>query len=132
MLEPIGCDYDRYNMSKKPRKYVIKDPDQCKTCNKASNCLFLQQLHQKPFDETGIILNCKAFYSVFRMLRDRDNAYSSDDSEEDRPVLKKGNDGICLDLTPAMITNGMLAAELALKALTLKETGSFPSCFLLK
>lgn len=112
-------------MSKQPKKYIIKEPKQCKTCNQASDCLFLQQLHQKPFDTTGIIINCKAFYSVFCMLKDMDNSSLSEDSEGDRTFHETGEKGICLYLPPAMITNGMLAAELALKAMTLKETGTF-------
>lgn len=81
-------------------------------------------MFQKPYDASGVILDCKAFYIVFCELEERCRIpfgnlkkmkqYHEETDAGQRPYL-----------TSAMITNGVLAAELALKALTLKETGTF-------
>ncbi len=106
------------------RKYVIEYPKKCQKCDKASDCEFLKPLFQKPFDASGVLLDCKAFYTVFCELEERCRIphvdpekmqqYEDDYLAGERPYL-----------TPAMVTNGVLAAELALKALTLRETGTF-------
>ncbi len=99
-------------------------PRKCYDCDKATNCIFLQKIEEKPYDVSGIILDCKAFYTVFCELERRicgSFEYPDDMSEyheqkdlENRPYL-----------TPAMITNGVLAVELALKALIFKDNGEF-------
>ena len=48
-----------------PKKYEIKQPERCKSCDKADKCDFLIHLFQKPFDACGVLLDCKAFYIVF-------------------------------------------------------------------
>ena len=48
-----------------------------------------------------------------------------EDSEKMKKYHEESDAGKIPFLTPAMVTNGVLAAELALKALTLKETGTF-------
>lgn len=108
----------------KPHKHEIKQPKKCSNCTKAADCEFLKLLFQKSFDVNSVLLDCKAFYTVFCELEERcripfENPekmkeYHEETNTEKRPFL-----------TPAMITNGVLAAELALKALTLRETGSF-------
>lgn len=111
-------------MSKKQKKkYEIKQPKQCQTCDKAADCEFLKLLYQKPFDTSGVLLDCKAFYIVFCELEER--CRIPDDPEEKKRYHEESDAGKRPFLTPAMVTNGMLAAELALKALTLKETGTF-------
>lgn len=107
-----------------PRKYEIKQPEKCQNCDKSGNCEFLKSLLQKPFDVSGVLLDCKAFYTVFYELEERCRIPHGDPEkmqqyEDDYLTGKRPY------LTPAMVTNGVLAAELALKALILRETGTF-------
>ena len=81
-------------------------------------------LSQKPFDISAVLLDCKAFYAVFCEL-EKQCCFSPEDSEKRRKYYEEIEDGKRPCLTPAMVVNGVLAAELALKALTLKETGTF-------
>ena len=112
-------------MSKKrPKKYEIKKPAKCDSCDKADNCDFLKRLFQAPFDASGVILDCKAFYIVFCELEERCHV-PYDELEKEQQYDEECEAGKHPLLTPAMVTNGVLAAELALKALTLKETGTF-------
>ena len=107
-----------------PKKFEIKQPERCKSCDKADNCDFLTRLFQKPFDASGALLDCKAFYFVFCDLEERCKI-PFDDPEKLKQYDEETEAGIRPFLTPALVTNGVLAAELALKALTLKETGTF-------
>ncbi|MCH5353498.1 MAG: hypothetical protein J1E06_08550 [Acutalibacter sp.] len=107
-----------------PKKYEIKKPSRCHSCDKASDCEYLKQLFLKPSDAGGIILDCKAFYIVFCELEERDRI-PFDDPEKMKQYHEEKEAGKRPYLTPAIVTNGVLAAELALKALTLKETGTF-------
>lgn len=109
---------------KMPKKYQIKKPSKCPSCDKASKCEYLKRLFQKPFDASGIILDCKAFYIVFCELEERCRIPFGD-SEKMKQYEEETEAGKRLYLIPATVTNGVLAAELALKALTLKETGTF-------
>lgn len=111
-------------MSKKTKKYEIKRPDRCQRCDKASECEYLKLLFQKPYDSSGVILDCKAFYIVFCELEERERI-PFNDPEKMKQYHEETDAGKRPYLTPAMVTNGVLAAELALKALTLKETGNF-------
>ena len=95
----------------------------CQTCDKAADCEFLKRLFQKPYDASSVILDCKAFYIVFCELEER--CRIPDDPEEKKRYHEETDARKRPYLTPAMVTNGVLAAELALKALTLKETGTF-------
>lgn len=106
------------------KKFEIKQPNRCQSCEKAPDCEFLRTLFQKPFDASGVLLDCKAFYIVFCELEERCRV-PFDDSEMMQLYDEESNDEKRPYLTPAMVTNGVLAAELALKALTLKETGTF-------
>lgn len=111
-------------MSKKQtKKYEIMQPKMCDSCEKVDECKFLKLLFQKPYDVSGILLDCKAFYIVFCELEER--CRIPDDPEEEKRYHEESDAGRSLFLTPAMLTNGVLAAELALKALTLRETGTF-------
>lgn len=111
-------------MSKKqPKKYEIKQPKRCQSCDKAADCEFLKLLFQKPYDASGVLLDCKAFYIVFCELEER--CRIPDDPEEKKRYHEESDAGLRPYLDPAMVTNGALAAELALKALTLKETGTY-------
>lgn len=89
-----------------------------------TGCEFLKLLYQKPFDAGGVLLDCKAFYTVFCELEERCHI-PFDNSEKMKQYHEETDTGKRPFLTPAMITNGVLAAELALKALTLRETGTF-------
>lgn len=111
-------------MSKITKKYENKQPKICQSCDKAANCEFLKLLHQKPFDASGVLLDCKAFYIVFCELEERCRV-TFDDPEEETRYHEESDAGLHPYLTPAMVTNGVLAAELALKALTLRENGNF-------
>ena len=106
-----------------PKKYEIKQPKRCQSCEKTADCEFLKLLFQKPYDASGVLLDCKAFYIVFCELEER--CRIPDDPEEKKRYHEKSDAGKRPFLTPAMVTNGVLAAELALKALSLKETGTF-------
>lgn len=107
-----------------PKKYEIKKPNKCYSCDKESDCEYLKQLFQKPYDASGISLDCKAFYIVFCELEDRCRI-PFDDPTQMEQYLEETDAGKRPYLKPALVTNGVLAAELALKALTLKETGAF-------
>lgn len=106
-----------------PKKYEIKQPKRCQSCDNAADCDFLKLLFQKPYDASGALLDCKAFYIVFCELEERCRIL--DDPEEKKRYHEESDAGKRPFLTPAMVTNGVLAAELALKALTLGETGTF-------
>ena len=106
-----------------PKKYEIKQPKRCQSCDNAADCDFLKLLFQKPYDASGVLLDCKAFYIVFCELEDR--CRIPDDPEEKKRYHEESDAGERPFLTPAMVTNGVLAAELALKALILGETGTF-------
>lgn len=81
--------------------------------------LYIEHLHDE-----GILLDCKAFYFVFCDLEERCRIPWND------PVKMQKYDEDYINgkrpfLNPALVTNGILAAELALKYLTKLETGSF-------
>lgn len=105
-------------------KYRIKKPKKCQVCNKSTNCEYLNNLYQKPYDASGIILDCKAFYIVFCELEERCRIPFGD-SDKMKKYHEEANVGKRPFLNPVMVTNGVFAAELALKALTFKETGTF-------
>ena len=107
-----------------PKKYKITQPEKCLSCDKSSDCLFLKQMNQKPFDVSGVLLDCKAFYTVFCELEER-CTIPFGDSEKMEKYHAGSDEGKRLFLTPAMVTNGALAVELALKALAQRETGMF-------
>ena len=106
-----------------PKKFKIPQPKRCQSCDKAADCEFLKLLYQKPNDASGVLLDCKTFYIVFCELEDR--CRIPDDPEEEKRYHEESDAGKRPYLTPAMVTNDVLAAELAMKALTLKETGTF-------
>ncbi len=106
-----------------PKKFKISQPKRCQSCDNAADCDFLKLLFQKPYDASGVLLDCKAFYIVFCELEER--CRIPDDPEEKKRYHEESDAGKRPFLTPAMVTNGVLAAELALKALTLGETGTF-------
>ncbi len=111
-------------MSKKqPKKYEIKQPKRCQSCDNAADCDFLKLLFQKPYDASGVLLDCKAFCIVFCELEER--CRIPDNPEEKKRYHEESDAGKHPYLVPAMVTNGVLAAELALKALALRETGAF-------
>lgn len=105
-----------------PKKYEIKQPKRCQSCDKAAGCESLKLLFQKPFEASGVLLDCKAFYIVFCELEER--CRIPDAPEEKKRYHEESDAGMRPYLTPAMVTNGVLAAELALKALILRETGT--------
>ena len=107
-----------------PKKYRIIQPNVCQDCVKKPECDFLKHLYQNPFDASGVLLDCKAFYIVFCELEKRCRIPFGD-TEKMKQYHEESDAGERPFLTPAMVTNGVLAAELALKALTLKETGTF-------
>ena len=106
------------------RKYQIKMPKKCLRCNKAAECDALKSMFQKTFDVSRILLDCKAFYIVFCELEERCRVPFGD-SEKMKLYHEETESGKRPYLVPAMVINGVLAAELALKALTLNEKGTF-------
>jgi hypothetical protein len=107
-----------------PKKYRIKPSEKCQSCEKAADCEQLKQLYQKPFDASAILVDCNAFYIVFCELEERCRIPFGD-SEKMKQYHKDLEAGKRPFLDPAMVTNGMLAAELALKALIFIENGCF-------
>ncbi len=107
-----------------PKKYEIKQPKMCDSCDKAADCDYLKRLFQKPYDASGVLLDCKAFYIVFCELEERCRVPFGD-PEKMKQYHEESDAGERPFLTHAMVTNGVLAAELALKALVLRETGAF-------
>ena len=107
-----------------PKNHQIKQPEKCKNCYKATDCEFLKSLLHIPFDASGVVLDCKAFYTVFCELEERCRV-PFDDPEKMKQYHEESDAGKRPFLTPTMVTNGVLAAELAIKALTLYETGEF-------
>lgn len=79
---------------------------------------------QKSLDVAGILLDCKAFYIAFCEL-EKHCRIPFGDLEKMNLYHEKNDAEKTQFLTPTMVTNGIFAAELALKALTLKETGAF-------
>ena len=106
------------------RKYEIKAPRSCEVCDRAESCEFLKLLHEKSYDASGVLLACKAFYTVFCELEERCRV-PHDDPDVMRRFHEEADTGKRPYLDPALVTNGVLAAELVLKALILRETGSF-------
>lgn len=72
----------------------------------------------------GVLLACKAFYIVFCELEERCRVPHGD-QEAMRRFYEETDVERRPFLAPALVTNGVLSVELALKALTLRETGSF-------
>ena len=81
--------------------------------------LYIEHLHDE-----GILLDCKAFYFVFCDLEERCRI-PWNDPEKMLKFDKDNKEGKRPFLVPALVTNGILAVELALKYLTKLETGSF-------
>lgn len=99
----------------KPHKHEIKQPKKCSNCTKAADCEFLKLLFQKPFDVNSVLLDCKAFYTVFCELEECCRVPFGD-PEKMKQYHEETETGKRPFLTSAMVTNGVLAAELALKA----------------
>ena len=106
------------------QKHEINQPTKCQSCDKKANCEFLKLLYQKPFDVSSVLLDCKAFYTVFCELEECCRV-TFGDPEKMKQYHEETEAGKRPFLTSAMVTNGVLAAELALKALTLREKGTF-------
>lgn len=106
------------------KEYQIVSPKKCSRCDKIQDCEFQKLLHQKPFDPNGVILDCRTFYIVFCELEERCHIPYGD-AEKLKQYYEEKEAGKRPFLTPTMVTNGVLAAELAIKSLTLKETGAF-------
>lgn len=104
------------------RKYEITEPSRCRNCDKRDNCEFLEKIQQAPFDSFGVVLDCKSFYYTFCELEKTKESYRHSIDSND-----VNDEGISTKpfLDPALVVNGVLAAELALKALILEETGLF-------
>lgn len=111
-------------MKNKVKKYQINPPKKCQNCEKASKCEYFKNSNQKPFDSSAVLLDCKAFYKVFIELEEL-CCVPFGNHEKMKKYREENFAEKYAYLTPALVTNGMLAAELALKAITLKETGMF-------
>lgn len=94
------------------RQYYTK----CQACKDKDKCGW----HE--VTENGIILDCKAFYYVFCDLENKDRNPVGD-PEEMRKFHKEAEKRVFV--TPALVTNGILAVELALKYLNYKENRTF-------
>ena len=106
------------------KKYEIKALQRCEECDRAQDCQCLKHLHERPYDASGVLLACKAFCTVFCELEERCRV-PFDNSDAMRRFHEEMDAGKRPFLDPVLVTNGALAAELAMKALTLWETGSF-------
>lgn len=99
----------------------------CDDCPKRQGC----PRNYNDFTAKEILVDCEGFYHVFKKLEEFE-AYPwkpdpyRDNEEFERDMLKyeEKHKGIP-HLTPPMVVNGTLAAELALKFLIFKENGEF-------
>lgn len=106
------------------KQYEIRPLERCEKCDRVVECDYIRTLHQYPFDVGDILLDCKAFYIVFRELEERCRIPFGD-VEKMRQYGEEVDRGGHPFLDPVMVVDGSLAVELAMKALTLRETGTF-------
>lgn len=112
---------------KKPRKFcgtTFTLKNKCRNCPKKDDCV----KGDKDFTAKEILIDCEAFYYVFKKLEEFD-AYPRLDNDaekhkQDMIDYEEKHKGIPM-LTPSLIANGTLAVELALKFLIFKEKGEY-------
>ena len=82
----------------------------------------------KDFTAKEILIDCEAFYYVFKKLEEFDTYPRLDDDVEkhkqDMIEYEEKHKGVPM-LTPPLIANGTLAVELALKFLIFKEKDEY-------
>lgn len=96
----------------------------CENCEKRESCMQVD----KDFIAKGILIDCEGFYYVFKKLEIFE-AYPRLDGDvekhkQDMAEYEERHKGVPL-LTPPLVANGTLAAELALKYLVFKEKGEY-------
>jgi len=96
-------------------------------------CLDCKQLEQcnrnnQSLTAKGIVLDCEGFYYVFKKLEQFEQRPKFDGNleayENEITIFEEQHMGVPY-LSPALVVNGALAAELALKLLIFKENGEF-------
>lgn len=102
----------------KPKKFQVSYPKRCNGCHRKQSC------DLKGATLSGIFLDCKSFYHVFCDLEENCRIPYGDD-EAMQKYDEESEAGVKPFLTPPLVVNGMLSAELALKYLTFKEVGTF-------
>lgn len=96
----------------------------CENCEKRESCMKAD----KDFTAKEILIDCEGFYYVFKKL-ELFEAYPRLDGnvekhKQDIAEYEERHKGIPF-LTPPLVANGTLAAELALKYLVFKEKGEY-------
>lgn len=97
---------------------------------KCLDCKQLEQCDRKNQSLTakGIVLDCEGFYFVFKKLEQLEQRPKFDGNletyENAITIFEEQHMGV-LYLSPTLVVNGALAAELALKFLIFKENGEF-------
>jgi hypothetical protein len=99
-----------------PKNFHFERPPKCGACQNAEECC------PESVTAEGILLCCKSFYYVYRDL-DKKCCIPFDKVDKMQHIMGIPEDKPFLD--PAMLTNGTLAVELALKYLTFLETNTF-------
>ena len=96
----------------------------CENCEKRESCMKVD----KDFIAKKILIDCEGFYYVFKKLEIFE-AYPILDGDvekhnQDMAEYEERHKGVPF-LTPPLVANGTLAAELALKYLVFKEKGEY-------
>lgn len=107
--------------------------NKCENCPQKGDCI----KGDKVFTSKEILVDCEAFYYVFKKLEEFDTHPRLDGDVEkhkhDMIEYEEKHKGVPM-LTPPLIANGTLAVELALKFLVFKEKGEYECghhlCFL--
>ena len=99
-------------------RYIIELPENFEDFPQDDG-LYIERLH-----DDGILVNCKAFYYVFCDL-EKQCSIPWNDPERMKKYYEEYKKGNRPNLAPALVTNGILAAELALKYLSKIETSTF-------
>lgn len=98
--------------------------EKCLDCRKLEQC----KRNNQSLTIKGIVFDCEGFYYVFKKLEQFEQRPRFDgDSEkyEDAVTACEEKHMDVPFLSPPLVVNGALAAELALKFLIFKESGSF-------
>ena len=98
--------------------------------DKCRNCEYLEWCRNgdNSFTAKEIVIDCEGFYYVFKKLEEFERHPVFDENKEKYKeqilAYEAEHEGIPF-LTPPLIANGALAAELALKSLIFMENGEF-------
>lgn len=114
-------------MSKRPKKFTgvpFTPKEKCYNCEYLERC----RNGDNSFTAKEIVIDCEGFYYIFKKLEsfERHPVFDGNEEKYKKQILayEADHEGMPF-LTPPLIANGALAAELALKFLIFKENGEF-------